>query len=195
MPGGQDIGKLVAELERLRKLVYYDELTGVLNRRVFQEEAGKIFHAVSLGRTELERRIQRQIPFSVVFLDIDDFKHINDRYGHAAGDKALREVAAMAQKHLRSGDLIGRWGGEEFVIALVGAGQGVAKAVAEKLRLFISGVKLPLDGETVQLTASLGVVQYGSERSLLELIDNADKAMYQAKQGGKNRVIVFGKDS
>ncbi len=195
MPVGQDMGKLVAELERLRKLVYYDELTGVLNRRGFQEEAGKVFQAVSLGRTELERRIQHQIPFSIVFLDIDDFKHINDRYGHAAGDRALREVAVMAQKHLRSGDLIGRWGGEEFVIALVGADRSIAKAVAEKLRSFISEVKFPLDGETVQLTASLGVVQYGSERSLLDLIGNADKAMYQAKQEGKNRVIVFGKEA
>lgn len=187
----RNIEELMAELERLRKLVYFDELTGVLNRRGFQEEAGKIFQAVSLGRTELERRIQRQIPFSIVFLDIDDFKHINDRYGHAAGDVALRGVAMMTQKHLRSGDLIGRWGGEEFVIALVGAGKSIAKAVAEKLRSFISEVKLPLDGETVQLTASLGVVQYGGEDSLLEIINNADKAMYQAKQEGKNRVVVL----
>ncbi len=186
-----NIEKLIAELMRLRALVYSDELTGVLNRRGFQEEADKVFHAVSLGRTELERRIQHQIPFSVVFIDIDDFKNINDRYGHAAGDKALQEVAAISQKHLRLGDIIGRWGGEEFVIALVGAPQKVAEAVAEKLRSFIAQVEFPVDGETIRLTASFGIVQYSNERSLMELIEKADKAMYQAKQEGKNRVIVF----
>ncbi len=189
-----DIEKLLVELEHLRKLVYYDELTGVLNRRGFQEEAERIFRTVSLEHTEHERRSPGRIPFSLIFLDIDDFKKLNDTYGHAVGDQALKAVAAVPKQHLREGDLVGRWGGEEFIVALVGAGLETAEAVAEKLRKYISEIVLDVGGQGRQITASLGVVEHGNEGSLLDLIDNADKAMYQAKQEGKNRVIVFGKE-
>lgn len=178
----KDIKKLEAELERLQRLVHYDELTEILNRRGFNEEAGKAFRAVSFGRTEIERRIGFQIPFSILFIDLDDFKILNDIRGHEAGDKALKKVAEILRLGLRASDIFGRWGGEEFVVALLGANVNAAKAVAEKLRRDIA---------EAGLSASVGVASYQKEKSLAELIDSADKAMYQAKKKGKNRVIVM----
>ncbi len=182
MKNSKDIEKLEIELERLKKLVFYDELTGLLNRRGFAEEAGRAFRAVSFGRAAIERRIGFQIPFSVLFVDLDDFKKLNDAQGHEAGDKALKKVAGILRAGLRASDIFGRWGGEEFVVALLGATGEAARAVAEKLRRDIVGAGL---------SASIGAASYRKEKSLAELIDFADKAMYQAKKGGKNRVIVM----
>lgn len=181
MKNSGDIEKLETELEHLKKLVYYDELTGILNRRGFTEEAGKAFRAISFGRAAIERRIGFQIPFSVLFIDLDDFKKLNDTRGHEAGDKALKKVAEILRAGLRASDIFGRWGGEEFAVALLGANVDVAKNVAEKLRR---------DIVEAGLSASIGVASYQKEKSLAELIDFADKAMYQAKKKGKNRVMV-----
>ncbi len=190
----QSIEQLEKELERLQKLVHYDELTDVLNRRGFKEEAEKAFRAVSFGRSTIERRIGFQIPFSIIFLDIDNFKKINDTYGHDAGDTVLQKVAGILHNRLRISDLFGRWGGEEFIIALLGANIETAKAVAEQLREGIEHLKIPFKGERLTVTASLGITEYNNEKDLSELINKADKAMYNAKQKGKNRVIVFGND-
>ncbi len=187
----EEIAKLEAELERLRTMVYVDELTGILNRRGFLEETNKEFRAVTLGRTEVERRVGIQIPFSIVFLDLDNFKQINDEHGHAAGDEALKTAAQVLRTTLRLGDVYGRWGGEEFVVALLGADSDVAFAVAEKLRRALETADLSVDGKKISLTASFGVSDYHGEQSLEELIENADKAMYQAKQNGKNRLSLF----
>lgn len=178
----KDIKQLEKELARLQKLVFYDELTGIFNRRGFSEEAGKAFRAVSFSRIEIERRIGFQIPFSLLFIDLDDFKKINDTCGHEAGDKALKKVAQVLKTNLRSSDIFGRWGGEEFIVVLLGANANAAKNVAEKLRQ---------DIEKTKLSASIGVVSYGKEKSLVKLIDFADKAMYRAKKKGKNRVVAL----
>ncbi|MEK9208703.1 MAG: GGDEF domain-containing protein, partial [Patescibacteria group bacterium] len=115
------IKKLEDEIERLRHLVYFDELTGVLNRRGFLHEADAEFRLISSGTSTVERRVGVQIPFAVVFCDLDDFKMLNDTHGHAAGDEALKLGSNVFSDSLRQGDMIGRWGGEEFVIALAGA--------------------------------------------------------------------------
>ena len=177
-----DIKKFGLELKRLQKLVFYDELTGILNRRGFNEEAAKAFRAVSFRRAELERRIGFGVPFAVLFIDLDDFKKLNDVSGHKAGDLALKKVAGVLRDDLRSSDIYARWGGEEFVVALVGVGFDAARAVAEKLRRDIA---------RVGLSASIGVGVYVRQRSLAELVADADKAMYQAKKTGKNRVVVL----
>jgi len=174
--------KLEKDLERLKRLVYYDELTGVLNRRGFAEEAGRAFRAVSFGRAEIERRIGFRIPFSVLFIDLDDFKKLNDTRGHEEGDKALKKAAEIMGAGLRASDVFARWGGEEFVVALLGATGAAAKAVAEKLRHDIT---------KAGLSASIGVASYQKEKNLAELVDSADKAMYQAKRKGKNRVVAL----
>lgn len=185
------VGELESEIKRLQNLVYFDELTGLHNRRGFLEAAQAIFKAVSYGRTELERRVSFNIPFSVVFLDIDNFKSINDTYGHDVGDVVLKKVSESLKKHQRSSDVYGRLGGEEFVFALIGAETNAAKAVAEKLRKEIENMELETNGKKLNITASLGIITYTDEKSLEELIKKADKAMYEAKQQGKNRVVVF----
>lgn len=178
------------ELARLNKLVHFDELTGLFNRRGFLEEAERIFHLVSYGDTSLERRTGFQIPFSIVFLDIDNFKNINDTYGHGAGDEALKVLADAMRHNLRTGDLFGRLGGEEFVVALLGASAKRAALIAEKLRSALEHRGFSWEGTSIVLTASFGVAEYENEPTLLELIAKADHAMYQAKQAGKNRIIV-----
>ena len=177
----QDIEKLHKELERLKSLVFYDHLTGVLNRLGFKEEAEKALRAVAFRRTEIERRIGFQIPFSIIFLDIDDFKKINDAEGHLKGDKVLKTVAGILQARLRGSDIFGRWGGEEFVVALLGGNLEVARKVAEDLRASV---------EKRGVTISLGIAGFSQEKNLDEIIHKADQAMYEAKRQGKNRVIL-----
>ncbi len=165
----------------MKKRVYHDELTGILNRAGFEEEAGKAFKAVSFRRTVLERRIGFQIPFSAIFIDLDDFKKINDTRGHRAGNNALKAVAEVLRTHLRSSDMFARWAGDEFAVVLVGADQNAAVKIAEKLRLEV---------QKINLKASFGVSSYDQQKSLDELIGNADTAMYKAKKG-KDKVAVF----
>lgn len=184
---------MLRELNRLRKLVFYDELTGVLNRRGFMEEAQKAFRAVSFSRKHTERRAGLRIPFVVLFLDIDDFKKLNDTYGHDAGDRALKKVAALLKKNLRLQDIIGRLGGEEFVVALLGTRAETAHMVAERIRWDIHHGRFVAKGRRgIHVTASIGIAAHNGERDLNELIHNADEAMYRAKKKGKNRVIEFG---
>jgi diguanylate cyclase (GGDEF)-like protein len=178
------------ELARLSKLVYHDELTALFNRRGFLEEAERVFHLISYGDTSLERRTGFQIPFSIVFLDIDNFKSINDTYGHDAGDAALKALADTMRTSLRAGDLFGRLGGEEFVVALIGASAKRAALIGEKLRAALERIQFSWEETPIPLTASFGVAEYDNEATLLELISKADRAMYQAKEAGKNRVVV-----
>lgn len=189
MPDEINLGKAEGELKRLRKLVYYDELTGLFNRRGLTEEAEHQFRLVSFGTTGVERRTGFQIPFSIIFFDIDDFKKLNDVYGHNAGDMALKAVAHVLKKNLRDGDLYGRWGGEEFLVALLGANQERAFVIAEKIRGALANFKFFVDGKRISLTASFGTATYEKEKNLHGLIERADKAMYRAKEAGKNQVI------
>lgn len=193
MARNENIVALEAELERLTRLVYYDELTGILNHRGFLEEAGKTFRKISFGETPLERRLGLQIPFSLIFIDLDDFKKINDTYGHEIGDLALKSISVVLAEQLRSNDIFARWGGEEFVVALLGADSNATKIAAEKLRRAIETKKLLVDSKSLRITASFGIKTYEKEKNLLDLINSADKAMYEAKKTGKNRVVVFDK--
>lgn len=187
----REIKKLEAEIKRLKKLVYYDELTGLLNRRGFKEEVEEIFLATSLRRNGEEKRTAAQLPFSIVFVDLDDFKKINDTYGHEEGDKVLKHAAKILKRLLRKNDIYARWGGEEFVVALPNATKRIAKEIAEKLRSGIEKSKISLGGKKVTVTMSVGIVMHNHENHLLELIEKADKAMYKAKKSGKNRTVVF----
>jgi diguanylate cyclase (GGDEF)-like protein len=186
-----NLKKLLAEIKRLNFLAYYDELTKVYNRRGFLESTEKIFKAVVYRKKELERRIGYFVPLSIIFLDIDNFKKINDKYGHQIGDKALQKVSEVLKARLRESDIIGRLGGEEFVVALIGCDLNSAVKVAEDLRQKIEKIKINTKKGVLNLTASLGVVTYQNEKSLRELIDKADQAMYRAKKMGKNRVVFL----
>ncbi len=158
------------EMDQIKRLAMYDGLTGALNRRAFFEEAGQVEGV----RT-------------VIMLDIDYFKRINDEHGHAGGDEVLREVVRRVRSMLRDHDLVGRYGGEEFALCVKVNDDALAVEIAERIRLAIceSPVELP-DGERVDVTASLGVVT-GAER-LENLLAEADDLLYLAKRQGRNRV-------
>jgi len=149
-----------------------DSLTGLLGHRVFHEQ--------------LEERTARQEPFSIVLVDIDDFKQVNDVYGHQAGDDALRFVADSLRKGLRDEDRVFRIGGEEFCLVLPGVTQEEAYDLAERLRVRLVVTDMPL-----QLTVSLGVAAFPAHaRGRDELFTRADAALYASKRAGKNRTTV-----
>ena len=178
-------------------LVYKDPLTGLYNRRGFLEEGGKIFQAVLEGRKHKGRRKNFLIKnLSLIFIDLDDFKKINDVFGHEAGDFILKRFAEILKENFRSSDLIGRWGGEEALALLAGAVLKDACKIAEALRQKIQESVFKFKGKKMKLTASFGVAEIKEkgikiERKLEELIAKADKAMYRAKKKGKNKVITL----
>lgn len=189
--------KLKKQVAFLQKLVYKDPLTDLYNRRGFLEASEKIFRMVMSVKSH-ERKKFRIEEIALVFLDLDDFKKINDKFGHEAGDAVLKGVAEILRNSLREIDVIGRWGGEEIVILLLGAGKKEALKISEDLRAKISGHDFILKrAKKIRITASFGVAgmasaaSAGKGKSLGELIVQADKAMYQAKKKGKNRVVTI----
>lgn len=160
-----------------------DALTGLYNRRFIESR-----FASALVRAE-----QEQQPLSVLMLDIDHFKRLNDQYGHATGDEALRALAALLQQLFRGSDWACRLGGEEFVVLLPGASLAVAQQRAEQLRQHCQQLAVSADGQAVHFTLSIGVAaQSGQVRAVDELLQQADEALYQAKAGGRNQVVVAG---
>jgi diguanylate cyclase (GGDEF)-like protein len=158
-----------------------DPLTGLLNRRAFLQDA----------ETLLQRQIERDRPIGVLLIDLDHFKSINDRFGHAVGDKVLQIFADTAQANLRQNDLVGRLGGEEFTVVLADAGVDNAYLVADRLRKTFAAAAAVVDGEAVYATASTGVaVIVDPNQDLAKLITLADQALYLAKARGRNRVEV-----
>ena len=170
---GQDQRLLAERLARL------DPLTGMNNRRAFTDATRPIWN-ISL---------RRQHPLSVVLLDIDCFKRINDTHGHAYGDQVLTAVARTLKTTIRSQDIAARWGGEEFILLLPETGLEEAAALAERLRLAIEGIRLPCDEDIITVTASFGVAERRTEHATLDsLISTADKYLYQSKAAGRNRI-------
>ena len=163
----------------LRRSSRYDALTGLLNRRAMQ--------------AALEEQVQRSRrlgePFSVLMLDADHFKAVNDVQGHAAGDRALQHLGTLLAAQMRDIDRVGRWGGEEFVVLLPGASLGQAGEVAERLRERVQALPLRWQDQAVPLTVSAGVSQWGEGGDeLAALLARADAALYRAKAAGRNRV-------
>jgi diguanylate cyclase (GGDEF)-like protein/PAS domain S-box-containing protein len=166
-----------------QQLAITDDLTGFYNRRGLFE----------LGRREVERSLRLNHSLSIIMVDIDHFKLVNDLYGHAAGDDVLRQVARRWREALRGIDIIGRYGGEEFMVLLPETKLATAYQVAERMRQRVVQVPISTVGGKVSITVSLGVAMLqGVIMSLEELIADADKALYLAKQAGRNRVAVLG---
>ena len=157
-----------------------DWLTGVMNRAGIEH---RLDWAVLNTRRE-------GLPLSLLFLDLDDFKQINDRFGHGLGDSCLRAVVRVISGELQYGDQLGRLGGEEFVLGLAGVDRLRATALAEHLRREIEAGCRVVDGIEVALTVSIGVAECNGTDSVASLIRRADRAMYLAKHGGRNRVEV-----
>ncbi|MEZ5614301.1 MAG: GGDEF domain-containing protein [Rhodocyclaceae bacterium] len=172
------VDQLASELNRLATL---DALTGIGNRRVFYSHA----------ESEMARCRRKGTPLSLLMIDLDRFKSINDTLGHAAGDDTLRRFAALVGPHLREYDFFARLGGEEFAVLLPDAGEETAVAIAERLRELTEAERLPAPGFPAPTTASIGVAQLRSgEDGIDALMHRADQALYAAKRGGRNRVVA-----
>jgi diguanylate cyclase (GGDEF)-like protein len=170
--------------QRLRIMATQDGLTEIPNRQSLMDAIDDAF----------SRSKELGIPFSTVFVDVDHFKRINDEHGHAAGDRVLRHVARLLRETIRPADIIGRYGGEEFVMAFLECDEPFAEIVAERLRLRIEGEPFPVDEEgqhCIQVTLSAGVATWNeSARSAADLVEWADRAAYEAKRAGRNCVRV-----
>ncbi len=169
----------------LKNQAIRDPLTSIFNRRYFEEEVYK--QILNLQR---ENR-----PYSVLMMDADHFKNVNDTYGHKIGDKVLIELASTAERALRDNDIVARYGGEEFVAFLPDTDAETAYKVADRLRETISEIIVHTeDNQNVKFTVSIGVSSDAVSENVDMLIKTADEAMYQAKQGGRNRVRIFTKN-
>lgn len=180
----QELGgalRMASLVEESRLMATTDSLTGLLNRRALLDRVSQ----------ELRRAARYRDSLSVILLDIDHFKHINDERGHASGDAVLASVARLLATAVRNCDIIARWGGEEFVIALPSTSINGARDLAERLRKTLENeVILDTDGDRVPVTASFGVAALAKDDSMEQLVDRADRAMYTAKSAGRNRVQV-----
>ena len=166
--------------KKLEHLAGNDQLTGISNRRVVEEKL--------LYQLQLQNRTKKDL--SLAFLDIDDFKTINDSFGHAVGDKTLIRIATILKENIRKTDLLGRWGGEEFVIVFVDSNQESSYEVTEKLRKLLEEDYLLKELSSKKITTSAGLTSVKPNDTVDSLISRADTAMYEAKHTGKNKVIV-----
>lgn len=173
---------LIAESSELERLSVTDGLTQVYNHRYFQERLAEEF-----------RRAQRyDDPLALILLDLDNFKQVNDRYGHQIGDEVLRGCAGVVRKSVRETDLCARYGGEEFAVVLPKTHLAGALTVAERIWKDIASLRVQV-GPMVRITASLGVSSYPSRQVLNaeQLVRTADEALYRAKREGRNKICLF----
>ena len=174
----QDLAALRHAHERLQTLATQDDLTGLANRRLLSEQ---LDHELNRGQ-----RYTRNL--SVALIDFDHFKQLNDRYGHAAGDAALKLFADIARQTLRNSDTIGRWGGEEFLALLPETTLPAAANTLERLVARVRDTPLEIEGEQITLTVSAGVTCAQSDETPAQLLKRADDALYCAKDDGRDRV-------
>jgi diguanylate cyclase len=179
-----ELTKVVAELESVKLEANIDPLTGINNRRVFERTLKQL----------IEETVQTHVAnFSLVFMDIDHFKRVNDNFGHLQGDKVLRAIGTLMRQHTKGGDLLARYGGEEFVILLPDTRVTNAFNLAENLRLKINKLKIKKTSDSVVLdniTASFGVAAYRLGEEQDDFIARCDKALYRAKKLGRDRVVL-----
>jgi diguanylate cyclase (GGDEF)-like protein len=175
--------ELQIALARQQQLAHTDELTGINNRRYLYE----------LAEHEFEIATRYQQPLSVIMFDIDHFKEVNDTFGHTIGDQMLQHVTRVACTELRSVDVIGRYGGEEFVIILPMTNAKKAFPLAERIRVGVEAMRVPTEKGDAAVTLSIGIIEMIHDtqtESIDSLIRRADEAMYAAKQAGRNRTEI-----
>lgn len=176
----RDVSDHVLYQNDLKRLAETDSLSGLLNRRAFREYALR-----SLSQDRVERA-------SMALFDLDDFKGVNDRYGHDAGDEAIIRFSDILKNCVRPGDFAGRWGGEEFIAFFPGAATEAA-AIVERIRSRFAGLYFEWEGHApASLTVSAGLATMAGQTDLGEMIASADKALYEAKRGGRNRLVSAG---
>lgn len=171
----------ITEQKELIRQATSDPLTGIYNRSKLN---------IFLSH-EIQEAYRNESTFSVLFIDLDRFKQINDDYGHLKGDHILIDLTSVIRNNLRTSDIFGRWGGEEFLVILPNTDLPSAYLIAEKLRERIQQHDFTLQKS---LTISIGIAQYDPLKSIEELIEMADQAMYQAKHQGRNKTIIYHKE-
>ena len=177
--------RMFGELARKEFEATTDELTGLLVRRAFLQSAGRA----------LSRSLQVGEPCSLLMVDLDHFKQKNDTYGHLVGDEVLRETSLRTARMLRGADIIGRYGGEEFILFLPTSKKTHAMEAAERIRQNITGTPISTKEGEIAQTVSIGVATAPDDATALQdLIDRADKALYTAKRSGRNRAMAYEKD-
>jgi diguanylate cyclase (GGDEF)-like protein/PAS domain S-box-containing protein len=172
--------RMKQRVDELEQAVYRDVLTGIGNRKLLE---------IKINSALREYR-KHQIPFGLLFLDIDHFKAVNDLYGHQEGDKILQNTARNLTEHLRNTDISGRWGGEEFIAILYNVNSKHFSQIAEKLRAMIANSSIAIEGKQISVTVSIGAALVRDEDTMDAIIARADQLMHQSKQGGRNRVTV-----
>ena len=179
-----DLNKQLEEANRKLKLLSIkDSLSGLYNHRHFFEEIEKSF---DLYTRKNEAALKKS--FSVVLFDIDNFKHINDTYGHLMGDNVIRGIAEIITKNTRSSDNCFRYGGDEFAILLLDTTIEQARVVAEKIRQIIEKTPITIGDITIDMTVSMGVASFNEEEQVSKIVNEADENLYLSKKQGKNRV-------
>ena len=175
-----DITKYMDMMEELNYIASRDALTGVFNRRYF----------VELSSHELEKSKRYHHPLSMIILDLDFFKQINDNYGHQAGDAVLQEIAGICRNSIRSSDILGRYGGEEFVIFLPEISLEECQLISNRILNNIAAAEIFHEGKCIKITASLGItwVNFATVENLDYFLKYADEALYKAKSDGRNCV-------
>ena len=170
------------ELKELRQSSQIDKLTGIANRRSLDARLHGII---------AEQKEHKESHFAIMFLDIDDFKKINDTYGHKIGDRVLKMVAQTIQKNLRRSDVVGRWGGEEFLVIFyqVNSGKSISRIV-EKIRMLIEHSRLDIENSHINVTVSIGATFLALEDTVETVVNRADQLMYHSKASGKNHVSI-----
>jgi diguanylate cyclase (GGDEF)-like protein/PAS domain S-box-containing protein len=170
------------ENQRLQEMIVKDELTQVYNRRYLEFKMKNMI---------IEYQ-EFQQAFGLLFIDIDDFKLVNDKYGHNVGDEVLKLVSRTISNNVRSKDIVGRWGGEEFVVLAQVNNNDLLKMIAEKLRILVEKSSITTQkGTVIRKTISIGCTLYEEKDTLHDFIDRADKAMYQSKKSGKNKITIL----
>lgn len=168
--------------KKLIELASIDDLTGIMNRRVFDIELKREFANAKRYRKEL----------SVITIDLDRFKEINDKHGHFFGDLVLKMFTKEVASHLREGDIFSRWGGDEFIVLLPQTSKKDALKVAEKIRFSVKNIHIKTDSTHIYFTVSLGVSGYTNEdRDEMLIMERADKALYSAKEAGRDKSVLL----
>jgi len=180
--GKRDRETATSRAAKLRTGAAFDTLTGLHNHQAILEKLGELISLANRYRDDL----------SVILLDIDRIKAINDRYGHHTGDEALVRVAALLRQNARDSDIVGRWAGDDFVIIVPRTGLSSAWVVAERLRTLVEKLEMKdPTGDLFSVTVSLGLVQWERSEDARSLICRADEALHKAKQKGPNRVQIL----
>ena len=171
----------------IKNIAIYDTLTGLYNRRHFEEKLG----------ADAQKSFHGGTPLSLVMVDLDHFKKVNDTFGHTEGDQVLSKISSLLKSSVRKKDTVARYGGEEFILILPGTGLEESFVIAERIRRLVENTLFEVGKAQLNLTLSMGISNFPSHgvKSKEELIKMADQALYDAKRGGRNKVCIFARKS